>query len=113
MNYSYESEVITLVNGERSANGLPALSFNASLTAGAEAWSVYMATSGYWGHSSDPVWENIAAGYSTPASVVVGWMASPGHRANILNASLTQVGAGYAYCASSAYGHYWTLQLTP
>lgn len=113
MNYAYESEVINLVNGERSANGLPALAFNASLAAGAEAWSVYMATSGYWGHSGDPVWENIGAGYNSPAGVVAGWMASPGHRANILNASLTQVGAGYAYCSNTTYGHYWTLQLTP
>lgn len=113
MNYGYESAVISLVNGERSANGLAALSLNSMLSAGAETWSRYLATSGTWGHSSDPVWENIAAGYSSPAAVVAGWMNSPGHRANILNASLTQVGAGYAYCASSPYGHYWTLQLTP
>ena len=28
--------------------------------------------------------ENIAAGYATPAAVMEGWMASPGHKANIL-----------------------------
>ena len=38
--------------------------------------------------------ENIASGYQTPAAVVVGWMNSPGHRANILNASLGHMGVG-------------------
>ena len=47
--------------------------------------------------------ENIAYGYGTPAAVVNGWMNSSGHRANILNASYTQIGVGY--CAS---GNYWT-----
>jgi uncharacterized protein YkwD len=36
--------------------------------------------------------ENIAQGYPTAAAVVAGWMASDGHRANILNPELTQIG---------------------
>ena len=40
--------------------------------------------------------ENIAFNYGTPASVVAGWMGSSGHRANILNASLTEIGAAVA-----------------
>ena len=47
--------------------------------------------------------ENIAMGYQTPEAVVDGWMNSDGHRANILNASFTQIGVGYV-----ADGHYWT-----
>ena len=47
--------------------------------------------------------ENIARGYSTPQAVVNGWMNSSGHRANILNASYTQIGVGYV-----AQGNYWT-----
>ena len=47
--------------------------------------------------------ENIACGYGTPAAVVNGWMNSSGHRANILNASYTQIGVGYY-----AGGNYWT-----
>ena len=47
--------------------------------------------------------ENIAMGYSTPQAVVDGWMNSSGHRANILNASYTQIGVGYV-----VQGHYWT-----
>ena len=53
---------------------------------------------GSWG-------ENIAAGYPTPASVVSGWLNSPGHRANIENPNYVSMGAG---AASSASGQlYW------
>ena len=45
--------------------------------------------------------ENIAMGQSTPQAVVNAWMNSKGHRANILNASFTQIGMGYV-----ADGHY-------
>ena len=47
--------------------------------------------------------ENIAQGYRTPEAVMNGWMNSSGHRANILNASYTQIGVGYV-----ADGNYWT-----
>ena len=47
--------------------------------------------------------ENIAYGQRTPAAVVDAWMNSSGHRANILNASYTQIGVGY--CANE---NYWT-----
>ena len=43
--------------------------------------------------------ENIAWGQgdlSTPRSIVAAWMASPGHRANILNGEYTQIGLGLA-----------------
>ena len=118
MNYAYESQVINLVNNERANanNGLSSLSFNGSISNSAEAWSVYLATSNSFYHSSSfPAGggENIAAGYDTPADVVAAWMNSEGHRANILNSSYTQVGAGYAYCTGSTYGSYWTLQFGP
>jgi uncharacterized protein YkwD len=41
----------------------------------------------YWG-------ENIAMGFGSSASVFNAWMASPGHRANILKAAYTQMGIG-------------------
>jgi uncharacterized protein YkwD len=44
--------------------------------------------------------ENIAAGYTSVAQVMVGWMNSPGHRANILNATYTEIGVGVS-------GNYW------
>jgi len=44
--------------------------------------------------------ENIAAGYSTAAQAMSGWMDSPDHRANILNTGFTELGTGYAVDAS-------------
>ena len=35
-----------------------------------------------------------------------GWMDSPGHRANILDRDLTQIGVGRA--EGGSYGVYWT-----
>ncbi len=48
----------------------------------------------------------IAAGQRTPQDVVAAWMGSSGHRANILNCALTQIGVGHA--TGGSYGHYWT-----
>ena len=53
---------------------------------------------GSWG-------ENIAAGFPSPASVVNGWLNSPGHRANIENPSYVSMGSGAAASASGQI--YW------
>src|SRR4051795_9632874 len=36
------------------------------------------------------------------------WMASPGHRANILNPSFTHIGIGVGYNPNSQWKYYWT-----
>jgi len=36
-----------------------------------------------------------------------GWMNSPGHRSNILNAGFKRLGVGYVYIPNSEYGYYW------
>ncbi len=117
---SYEQEVIDLVNDIRVKNGLPALKANWELSRVARYKSQDMADRSYFSHTS-PTYgspfqmmkafgityrsagENIAMGYKTPQAVVDGWMNSSGHRANILNASFTQIGVGYV-----AEGNYWT-----
>ena len=117
---SYESEVIRLVNEVRRENGLKALTANWELSRVARYKSQDMLNKGYFSHTS-PTYgtpfqmikafglsfrtagENIARGYPTPQAVVNGWMNSSGHRANILNASYTQIGVGYV-----AQGDYWT-----
>ena len=117
---SYESEVIRLVNEVRRENGLKALTANWELSRVARYKSQDMLNKGYFSHTS-PTYgtpfqmikafglsfrtagENIARGYPTPQAVVNGWMNSSGHRANILNASYTQIGVGYV-----AQGTYWT-----
>jgi uncharacterized protein YkwD len=53
------------------------------------------------------VGENLAwgsKGYSRPQVIMRMWMNSPGHRANILNASFREIGIGLAYDAPVAHG---------
>ena len=117
---NYENEVIRLVNEIRAENGLKPLTANWELSRVARYKSEDMSNNRYFSHTS-PTYgspfqmikafglsyrtagENIAYGYRTPAAVVDGWMNSSGHRANILNASYTQIGVDY--CAN---GNYWT-----
>lgn len=119
---AYEQQVIDLINEIRTQNGLSPLTENAALSRCARAKSQDMHDKGYFSHQS-PTYgspfdmmkqfgityrtagENIAMGQSTPQAVVNAWMNSEGHRANILNASFTQIGMGYV-----ADGHYWTQQ---
>ncbi|MEO1182416.1 MAG: CAP domain-containing protein, partial [Cyanobacteria bacterium J06636_28] len=64
------------------------------------------------GYESGTVGENIAAVYSSAKAVVDGWIASPGHRANMLNANYNEIGIGHYYEANDTgkvnYRHYWT-----
>lgn len=117
---SYEQEVIRLVNEIRIQNGLETLEHNWELSRVARYKSQDMHDNKYFSHTS-PVYgspfdmmkdfgisyrsagENIAKGQSTPKAVVDAWMNSSGHRANILNASYTEIGVGYV-----ADGKYWT-----
>ena len=116
----FENRVLELVNVERQKAGLNALQMDESVRNVARLKSEDMRVNKYFDHTS-PTYgspfdmlkkfgisyksagENIAQGYSTPESVVNGWMNSSGHRANILNASFTHMGVGY-----DANGHYWT-----
>jgi uncharacterized protein YkwD len=41
--------------------------------------------------------ENIAAGQASPTQVAQDWLASPGHRRNILNCTLKDTGIAVAY----------------
>ena len=117
---SYEREVVRLVNEIRGERGLRELTYNWELGRVARYKSQDMRDNRYFSHTS-PTYgtpfemmkafglsyrsagENIARGQRTPQEVVDAWMNSPGHRANILNASFTQIGVGYV-----ADGGYWT-----
>ena len=117
---SFEQEVIRLVNEQRVKNGLNPLTENWELSRVARYKSQDMVDNRYFSHTS-PTYgspfqmirafgisfrqagENIAYGQRTPQAVVNAWMNSSGHRANILNASYTQIGVGYV-----AAGNYWT-----
>ncbi|WP_229429040.1 CAP domain-containing protein [Massilia sp. ST3] len=61
------------------------------------------------GYHWQRVGENIAFGQHTPAEAVAGWLDSPGHCANIMNASFTEMGAAYGIAAEQRTGIiYWT-----
>jgi uncharacterized protein YkwD len=117
--------VFTLLNQERTSRGIPALVNNNQLHNAAIRHSQDMACNNFVSHTgsdnSDPgdritaagydysTWgENVAAGYTSPSSVVDAWMDSTGHRANILNPNFTEIGIGYVYSSASDYDHYWT-----
>ena len=122
---AYEAEVIRLVNEIRRQNGLGELTASAELSQVARLKSQDMHDKGYFDHNS-PTYgsafdmlrefgisyrtagENIAYGYATPQAVVDAWMNSSGHRANILNASYTQIGVGHVqdgnYCTQIFVG---------
>lgn len=110
---------ICLVNRERARHGERALSWNDKLIRAAQAHTESMAFGGYFAHSgsngSTPlarmrrfgylrgsnlgfeVGENIGFGslwLGTPHAVVAAWMASPGHRANILDRRFRETGIG-------------------
>jgi stress response protein SCP2 len=116
-------EVVDRTNAERALHGLRALTVDQRLAAAAQAHSADMVRRAFFAHESPDgrqVWdravaagyayrkvaENIAAGQHTAEEVVRGWMGSPGHRANILDGDLTQIGVGRA--DGGSYGVYWT-----
>ncbi len=115
---TFEQQVFDLTNQQRTQQGLSPLSLNLTLNDVAEKHSQDMATRNYFSHQgldgSQP-WdrmradgynysraaENIAFGQPTPQDVVTAWMNSPGHRQNILDPNLKDIGVGYS-------NGYWT-----
>ena len=103
-NYTYASQVITLLNEQRVNNGLSPLTADSTLTAAAMQRAAETVI--YFSHTRpdgsrcftafDGSWrgENIAAGQADPDEVITGWMNSTGHRKNILEANYTGVGVG-------------------
>jgi uncharacterized protein YkwD len=108
-----EDQVTSLVNAERGKAGCGRVRTNEKLRTAARGHSRDMAERDYFSHDSpdgrspwdraraagysQPIGENIAKGQRTPASVMVAWMNSDGHRRNILNCDAKAVGVGLAY----------------
>lgn len=119
----YQEEVFNLVNIEREKNGVPELKFNKKISNVATVKSQDMINKDYFDHES-PTYgspfgmmsdfgitffaagENIALGYTSPKSVVEGWMKSPGHRENILSSYFNELGVGIAQDSKGRL--YWT-----
>ena len=102
-----------------------ALAWNATLASAAELYSRDMANHNFFDHKDrdgrmpgdraelagylgQQIGENIAAGHDSVRKVVDGWLASPGHCANLMNPQYRELGAAYAVDSSSDAGIYWT-----
>jgi uncharacterized protein YkwD len=111
-----QGDIVYLTNKQRALHGCKPVHADARLTTASRAHSTFMAKTGAFSHTGSggsdfayrirvahyprPLSENIAYGYRTGLDVVKAWMASPGHRANILNCAATTVGAGAVYAAN-------------
>ena len=80
---------------------------DANLQKWAERNSNAQASYGQLGHFTGHGYEIAGAGYTTPESVVNGWLNSPAHRAILLNSSLTKVGASVKRGVDGRL--YWTM----
>ena len=108
-------QVLRLTNAERRAAGCEPLTVDHNLIMASLVQSRHMARtrlfSHVWRNGStfvsraqsygyrQPAGENIAWGYPTATMVMDAWMASPGHRRNILNCGARSIGAGVVYAA--------------
>lgn len=131
----WELEVIALVNEARATptncdsegmfGATGPVVYEPALTCAARVHSKDMGDNGYFSHTnldgdgpapriaaagySWSTWgENIAAGQSSPAAVVNGWLDSDGHCANLMNPAFSELGVGYYRAPGSPYTHYWT-----
>ena len=113
------SAVASATNAQRAAAGLKPLAYRSCSVPA--AWAVHMASAGSLTHNSmmtvlsscggtTTAGENIAAGYTSVSAVTSGWMNSPGHKANILNANFKIISVGVAQAANGTY--YWVEDFT-
>ncbi len=117
-----EEELVSLINAERSRLGRDPLQINPLLMQVAEPHSQDMIDRNFFSHTnpdglgpgdrasnagySGYVGENIGGGYPTSQAMFNAWMASTGHRDNMLDEFYTEIGIGYV--TGGYYGHYWT-----
>ena len=101
---SYDDRVLALSNARRAAHGLRPLAASACADRYADSWAAQLARAGTLSHQPlRPVLtackarraaENVAFGHVTPEQLVAMWMASPGHRTNLLAPASTHLGVG-------------------
>lgn len=119
---SDEAKMVNLVNQARVGQGVKALSVNSQLVTLARRKSQDMVDKNYFSHTSPTygspfeMMKNAGVKYSTAGENIAGaatvdsahqsLMNSPGHRANILNSSFTEIGIGIV--SGSQYGKIFT-----
>lgn len=129
-NSGYATQLQNLINTERTANGVPALTPNQRLAAAARAHAVDMLCNNYFSHTgqngstpqtrvrtqgytSTVVLEQLFARYpssaSDPITAFNWWMNNPQTRAEILNSAITEYGIAYVASDDSLFGGYFVL----
>ena len=132
-----EAEVIQRINALRAAGAVcgantfaptSALTWNTTLLSAAKGHSADMAQKNYFSHTSQDGrtagqritaagynWstfgENIAAGQTSVQQVMTGWINSPGHCQNLMNANVRDVAVACVRNDAATYGLYWTMNL--
>jgi uncharacterized protein YkwD len=119
----WRDEILRLVNLERERAGLLPLIRKQTLEDQATQYACEMIYYGFvehvnpftgtsvtdraeeFGYDWLALGENLAAGQPTPARAMADWMASEGHRDNILNPQFTELGVGVR--TGGEYGTYW------
>jgi uncharacterized protein YkwD len=133
---NFQAEMLDAINAHRRAGAscgaqgqfppAAALTWNAALTQSAAAHSDDMVARNFFSHTGSngsnvgdrataagynwrTLGENIAAGQSSIAQVMDGWMKSDGHCANLMNAQYRDIGvACVTGNANTSYRTYWT-----
>jgi uncharacterized protein YkwD len=118
---SYVGDVAAAVNRDRAAAGLPGLAWDGQIGPYAESWSQHIAATQQMVHTDlgalirlpymagwRSLGENLFMSTGTPSAnaVEAAWMASSGHRANILNGGFNRIGVGTARDSS---GRLWVV----
>lgn len=103
------AEVVRLVNAERAKAGMSAVELHTDLIAAADRRAQEASMKFSHTRPDGSEWktvfvefdidcshrgENLAEGYKSPRAVVKAWMASEGHRKNILNAEFDHIAVG-------------------
>jgi len=131
------ARVLELVNAARASArrcgnaaypAAPPLSRSALLERAAQDYARDMATFSYMDHTgrdgslpqeritrSGYRWsetaENLGSGSLTPEMVVLGWLGSPSHCANLMDGIYREAGVGFAIDPRNEVGVYWALEL--
>ena len=127
-----EGGLLARINAVRAAEGLPPLEAAARLSLAAQAHAEDLAARGVLSHEGADgsrlrtrlaragypfrlAAENLAQGVATPADAVSLWLASPGHRRNLLLDGIRELGIGHAVRRPPppgiATGDFWVVVL--
>jgi uncharacterized protein YkwD len=131
---AFASDVFRLVNEYRAANGRSSLAWDAPIAAVSQLHTSYQKAEGVLTHAGPApctvpsiclknrlttggvafarAGENVAHGHLTAPLVMSGWIASPLHNDNLLDAGWTHMGVGFVEGVSpknaAATGPWWT-----